>query len=110
MILPKRNQDMTAAVDWKLMLTSLLGVFVAIGSLILIAWLFFRGAERTQQSPRLRRAFFVGLAGIYVIWMTISVVKVILGKESSEVLLGLPGGALLLWLFLRAANNVQSPS
>jgi membrane associated rhomboid family serine protease len=101
---------MTTAGDWKLMLTAVLGVFVSIASLLLIAWLFYKGGERTQRSPRLRQAFFVGLVVIYAVWMAISIVKVILGKESTEVLLGLPGGLLLIWLYLRAANKVQTPS
>lgn len=97
---------MGAAVDWKVMLTALFGVFVAIASLLLIAWIFNKGAEKTQSS-RLRKASFAGVAALYAIWMVFSVVQVILGKESTEVLLGLPGGLLLLGLFWMAAAKVR---
>jgi hypothetical protein len=46
---------MATAEGWKQMLTAILGVFVALASLLLIAWTFYKGAERTQQAPRLRR-------------------------------------------------------
>jgi membrane associated rhomboid family serine protease len=72
--------------------------------------MFNKGAEKTQQSPRIRRGFFAAAAALYAIWMVISFVKVILGKGSIETLLGLPGGILLLWLFSRAANKVRTPS
>ncbi len=89
--------------DWKLILTAILGVFVSIAALLLIAWLFYEGAERTQRSPRVRRAFFVSLASMYSVWMVIGIVQVIRGRDSTEAWLGLPGGLLLIWLYLRAA-------
>ncbi len=101
---------MATAAEWKAMLIALLGVFVAIASLLLIAWMFTKGHERTQQSPRLRKVFFAAVAALYAIWMAVGVVKVIQGKESSEVLLGLPGGILLVWLFTRGANRSQTLS
>ena len=101
---------MTAAADWKVMLAVIFGVFVALASLLLIAWTFNKGAESTEHSPRLRQAAFAGVAVLYAFWMVFSIIKVILGKESTEVLLGLPGGVLLLWLFWKAASNVRTPS
>jgi hypothetical protein len=101
---------MAAAVDWKELLTAVLGVFVAIASLLLIAWMFNKGTDKTQQSPRIRKGFFLGVAALYALWMMISIVKVILGKESIEVLWGLPGGIFLLWLFAKAAYKVRTPS
>jgi ABC-type nickel/cobalt efflux system permease component RcnA len=101
---------MAAAGDWKVMLAAIFGVFVAISSLLLIAWTFKKGAERTQSSPRLRKAFFAAVAALYAIWMVFDIVKVILGKESTEALRGLPGGLLLLGLFWMVATKVRTRS
>jgi len=92
------------------MLTAILGIFVSIASLLLIAWLFYKGAEKSQQTPRVRRAFFVGMTVIYVASMVIGIFEVIQGKESPQILLGLPGGLLLIWLYLKAAAKFRTPS
>ena len=95
---------------WKQILPAVVGVFAASASLLLIASAVYQGPEKTQQSRRLRRAFFIFLAALYVVSMIIGIFRVIEGKQSPEVLLGLPGGLILIWLFWSAARKVRPPS
>lgn len=72
-------------------------------------WRVCKTAERAELDPRFLRKILLGLGLLYVISAALALGKVIAGKEPVQSLVGLPIGAALAWLFLRAAVRVKLP-
>jgi hypothetical protein len=62
----------------------------------------------TPENHGFEKPPFISMAAIYAVWMGIGIVEVIRGRESKLLLLGLPGGLLSIWLFLRATGKSGS--
>jgi len=78
----------------------------------LLAWAMWRAcktAERAERDPRFLRRILLGFGLLYIASAVYDVAEVIAGKEPLQSLIGLPIGAALAWLFLKAALRVKVP-
>jgi len=72
-------------------------------------WWVAKSADRMSQDPRFRRRVLIGGAVVYIVTGVFIIVGVAARKERVDALYGLPVGAFIAWLLLRAATKTQVP-
>lgn len=72
-------------------------------------WWIAKSADHMSQDPRYRRRVLIRGAVVYIVVGVFIIVAVAARKERVEALYGLPVGAFIAWLLLRAAIKTQVP-
>lgn len=89
--------------------TSIIAVLVATSLGGLALWWAAQMGNRALQDPRYRRRV-LRLGGIiYIVFTVLVVGAVATRRERVEALYGLPMGALIAWILLRAAAKTKVP-
>jgi len=89
--------------------TIIASVLAATAFLAWMMWRVCKSAERAERDPRYLRRRLFGLGMLYVGCAVYGIAEVVAGREPKEILVGLPIGAALAWLYLRAAIRVKVP-
>ena len=89
--------------------TIIVSVLAASAFLAWMMWRACKSAERAERDARYLRRRLFQLGILYVGCAVYGIEEVATGKEHKEILLGLPIGLTLAWLYLRAASRVKIP-
>jgi cell division protein FtsW (lipid II flippase) len=72
-------------------------------------WWAAKSADRASHDPKYRRRMLIRGAVVYIVVGVFIIVGVAARKERVEALYGLPVGAIIAWLLLRAAIKTEVP-
>jgi hypothetical protein len=99
----------SAAASPGMIATIIVGVLAFSAFLAWMAWRLCKSAERAERDPQYLRRSLLRLGLLYVGCAVFGIAEVATGRQPIESLIGLPIGAALAWLYLRAAIRVKVP-